>query len=351
LQRPEPPRVLTIGARARQAVAASAPDPSRIRHASDVEQARPAVAERWADVLVVDDSTTATGLSDLLGDDPRPVLEVVPSYDTVRTTAPFVEVALVCTPGHVLWRRIARCHEASVLRRQAERRGRLEATSSLMAGLAHEIRNPVHALSQGLEALKGRLPADLETSTARLVGVMEDAASRLSHLARDVQPIGALGSGAPRVTWDPAQSIAAALAILEHRRNGIEARVDVALGPGAHGRPDELDQVVLNLVDNALRAAGPGGWIAITGHYDPQSLEILVQDSGPGVPEGLRGEIFEPFVTTYRGRGGTGLGLHLCRQVVDGHDGTLTLRSEPGRGATFVLRLPTQALAATGGAL
>ncbi|MEM6927074.1 MAG: HAMP domain-containing sensor histidine kinase [Myxococcota bacterium] len=305
------------------------------------------LATHWPDVVVVDAATATGELRDAVRDLEVPVLEVVAPGSAGRAEAPFTDVLVEPVTAPVLWRRAKHVDELFAQRRAARRQARLDESSTLMAGLAHELRNPIHALVQGLDALRRRLPDDLETRTARLVGILEQAATRIVDLLRDVQPISNLDAEPPG-HWDPAQSVATALALLDHRSQGIELRVDVAPVPGVHGRPGLLDQVVLNLVDNALRAAGEGGWVEIRVGSQSDAVLLEVEDSGAGIAEGLTEEIFEPFVTTYKDQGGTGLGLHLCRRAVERHHGELWASSEPGRGAVFTVRLPTRPLVAHG---
>ncbi|OHE80168.1 MAG: hypothetical protein A2107_08205 [Verrucomicrobia bacterium GWF2_62_7] len=105
----------------------------------------------------------------------------------------------------------------------------------------------------------------------------------------------------------------------------------------------QLQQVIINLVNNALDAAGEGGTITVrtgTSAVEPGCAEILVQDDGPGIPENIRGKIFEPFFTTKETGKGTGLGLSLVYEIVKKHNGTIEVESEAGKGAKFTVLLP-----------
>ncbi len=342
-QTDDPPRVLLIGP-----FPASWPagrtDDAVIRRAACIDAAGTHIASRWPEVVVADASTPTRRLRAALEPLDVPVLEVVAPGSSGRTEAPFVDVLVEPVTAPRLARRARRERELTMLRRAVSRQQKLDDTTSLMAGLAHELRNPVHALVQGLEALRQRLPVDLDVRTGRVVEVIDQAANRLLHLARDVRPLEAEDAG----PWDPAQSIASALVLLEHRTRGVEVRVTTAATPPVTGCPGQLDLVVTNLLDNALRAAGEGGWVEVSVSPVANAVQIDVEDSGSGVPEGLLKEIFEPFVTTHKADGGTGLGLHLCRRVVDGHLGTLEVSSEPGRGARFTMVLPATGLVTEG---
>ncbi|MBZ0275708.1 MAG: HAMP domain-containing histidine kinase, partial [Anaerolineae bacterium] len=109
--------------------------------------------------------------------------------------------------------------------------------------------------------------------------------------------------------------------------------------------PGQLDDIWLNLLLNAHDAlmGQAGGKIGI--EVSPQvtnAIEVVVWDNGPGIPEAILGEIFKPFFTTKPVGQGTGLGLHICREVVERIGGTITVESVVGKGTRFLVRLPTK---------
>ena len=122
--------------------------------------------------------------------------------------------------------------------------------------------------------------------------------------------------------------------------------------PPLWGDPHQLQQVLLNLLTNAQHAlhAAPGAReVTVTTEYDPAQhrITLAVTDTGPGIPAALQMRIFEPFFTTKPPGVGTGLGLPLCRGMVEAHGGTLEVSSTPGHGATFRLTLPVGAVPAS----
>jgi signal transduction histidine kinase len=124
-------------------------------------------------------------------------------------------------------------------------------------------------------------------------------------------------------------------------RNGSPIEVRMANEPkGFVTDPGLLRQIVINLLANALDAVERGGHVTLSGRSDGGAVEVVVADSGSGIPpEDLR-RIFEPFYTT-KGRGkGTGLGLAICRELVAALGGTIAVESAPGQGSTFTVRLP-----------
>jgi CheY-like chemotaxis protein len=111
--------------------------------------------------------------------------------------------------------------------------------------------------------------------------------------------------------------------------------------------PHQLQQVVVNLVTNAqqaLRETTTPRQLTLNTRYDPSRTRLTfeVVDTGPGIPLALQGRIFEPFFTTKPPGIGTGLGLSLCRGILEGHGGTISMTSAPGQGATFRIELPTE---------
>jgi signal transduction histidine kinase len=131
---------------------------------------------------------------------------------------------------------------------------------------------------------------------------------------------------------------------LRHSSVTIERRYRSERASVILGRPRQLNQVFLNLLDNALRASPSGGHIYLTiGDTERGRVFVSVADDGEGVSPENRERIFDPFFTTRPPGEGTGLGLYLSRQIVEAHGGSLRVSTGtgPGRGAEFVVELPT----------
>jgi signal transduction histidine kinase len=114
----------------------------------------------------------------------------------------------------------------------------------------------------------------------------------------------------------------------------------IAALPQIDGDPVQLRQVLFNLVDNALHAAGPGGEVRLSGHLDGERVELAIEDSGSGVAPEVRRRLFEPLITTKAK--GIGLGLALVRRIVERHGGDVSYSPREGKGARFVVRLPVK---------
>jgi two-component system NtrC family sensor kinase len=131
---------------------------------------------------------------------------------------------------------------------------------------------------------------------------------------------------------------------IERDRIQIVPRLPAEKLPPVWAGPGQLDDVWLNLLMNAHDAlvGREGARIGIEATYLPSDdhIEVVVWDNGPGIPEHITSEIFEPFFTTKPVGEGTGLGLHICRQVVERVGGSITLESKPNTGTRFLIRLP-----------
>ncbi len=227
------------------------------------------------------------------------------------------------------------------LARRAQRAEKLAAVGALAAGLSHEIKNPLNAAALQLMVLERRLsrldglPADIfeplaivQTEIKRLAAFLDEFLqfSRPRELAPTATDLPQLAQHV--VDLLQPQAVDAQL-VLRTRLDPLP-RLDVD--------PAQLQQVLVNLVLNAVQATPPGGWVRVeTGAYEADAM-IAVEDSGPGVPEEVRERIFEPFFTTKDK--GSGLGLPLVHSVVAQHGGTLTVERGEVGGARFVIHLP-----------
>jgi len=119
----------------------------------------------------------------------------------------------------------------------------------------------------------------------------------------------------------------------------VEVVRELAPGlPPLQADPDQMQQVFLNIIKNAAEAMPQGGRLTIATTHRHPYLEVSFQDTGPGIPPERRNHIFEPFFTT-KARG-TGLGLAISKSIVEAHQGSIEVQSQPGEGATFTVRLP-----------
>jgi signal transduction histidine kinase len=141
---------------------------------------------------------------------------------------------------------------------------------------------------------------------------------------------------------DLAQGLSDTVAVLKSKARGksVAVVVDVEAGlPRALGFAGELNQIWLNLIDNALDAVPDGGRVEVLANREPQRVVVRVVDNGAGIPEQIRARIFDPFFTTKPVGSGTGLGLDIVRRLVRHNDGAIAVESKPGR-TEFSVTLP-----------
>jgi signal transduction histidine kinase len=227
--------------------------------------------------------------------------------------------------------------------RQLVRSERLASVGRLAAGLAHEIGNPIAALI-GLEdlLLAGGLTPDEQHDFLQR---MRRETERVNRILRDLLAF-ARPSQEDTESRHPGDVEAAvhdtaALVMPHPALRDVDLALDVHADlPRVSLSREQLVQVLLNLVLNAADAAGPGGHIRIEAAPAGEGVRLSVSDDGPGVAAEVQGRLFEPFVTTKEVGKGTGLGLAVCRGLVEAAGGTIDLDASVPRGARFVLELP-----------
>ncbi len=221
---------------------------------------------------------------------------------------------------------------------------RTDAVKELAAGLAHEIGNPLNALSLNLQLMarefkrepdpvrRERLLADVATAQKEIQRIADINRGFLNAM-RPIRPNLAPGSLA-----DPLKDTLAALASqIESRQIHVLLDLPPALPPVCIDRA-QMEQVFFNLVKNALEAMKDGGELAIVLDSDDESVTISFRDSGSGMAPDAVAALFEPFRTTKRA--GTGLGLMLSRRIVRAHGGEMDVESKEGSGTKFTVRIP-----------
>ncbi len=221
---------------------------------------------------------------------------------------------------------------------------KMAAMGSLLAGVAHELNNPL-AIVVGQASLL-RETAHEEKVLARA----ERIAQAADRCARIVKTFLAMARQRPteRSAVPLAGVVRSTLDLLSYalRADGIAVAVDAGDIPPVWGNADQLAQVVSNILVNAqqaVRERSDERRIDIHLFVDraaPDRAVLRIADNGPGIPEAIRARIFEPFFTTKPAGAGTGIGLSVCRGIVEGHDGTIQVEVPAGGGAVFEIRLP-----------
>ena len=228
---------------------------------------------------------------------------------------------------------------------------KLAAVGALMAGVAHELNNPLSSILLFAELLlRGNGQQDTRAYGERIVL----QAQRASGIIRGLLDL-SRKNPLQRVSFDVSEVIKRTVNLMAHelRVHNIECFLSAPDGASRiRGDPSRLEQVLVNLIMNACQAmftAHKGGCLRIsvglktsastTGDQSKSSVWISIKDDGPGIPDAVKAHIFEPFFTTKAE--GTGLGLSICRGVIEDHGGQIRVESHIGEGSTFLLELPT----------
>jgi two-component system, NtrC family, sensor kinase len=219
---------------------------------------------------------------------------------------------------------------------------KLASLGRLSAGVAHEIGNPLSAISGYVEVLKRR-PSDPAGTKYQYLGDIEREVQRLDKIIKTLLEYSRPKKYEHRIL-DINSVIRDSIDIIQ--RQGIlhnislnEELCEDSLQIEAD--PHQLSQVIINLILNAKDATADRGEIKISSGVDSdEDVYIRVGDNGAGIPSGLLDQIFDPFFTTKEPGKGTGLGLSVSQRIVEAFGGTMTVRSEEGKGTLFTLTLP-----------
>jgi two-component system, NtrC family, sensor kinase len=229
------------------------------------------------------------------------------------------------------------------LEQQLRHSATLAVAGRLATGLAHEIGTPLNIISGRAEFILKSLPPGDERHEELnvIVGQIDRISAMIRSLLDTVRPV--KPDIRPIALKDVVDRL---LLLLEHtaRRHGVTLDVSI-LGdlPAVRADRNQLQQVLINILMNAFEAARPAGRVRVLARPALRGLragvEIAVQDSGPGIPAAILPRIFEPFFSTKPPGEGTGLGLPICRDILKGLGGEITVQSERGAGATFFVWL------------
>ncbi len=215
--------------------------------------------------------------------------------------------------------------------------------STLLGAIGHDLRTPLAAIHGAAGSLL--LPGQVSEATRRdLLAMIQDESERLAHLLGNLLDLTRLESGALQVQkeWQPLEEVVgSALGRLERRQGSLPVRVDLPESlPLVPLDAALIEQVLVNLLTNAQRHA-PGQAMELRAWAEPGRIQVEVADRGPGIPAEFQERIFDKFFRLPgAGEGGVGLGLAICRAIVQAHGGEIQVTGRPGGGACFRLTLP-----------
>jgi signal transduction histidine kinase len=262
--------------------------------------------------------------------------------DLIRSAAPILALTLVVLVSaylFILWL----VRRAKKLEGRAKEAEQLAYVGTLASGLAHEIRSPLNSLNLNMQMLEEDAALHDRRSSHRLLAITRSEITRLENLVTDF-----LSYARPRPL---ALTRVHAVDLLERLREVLAGQlrlgtaeiaiVDRTGGAEVEVDPDQMRQLLLNLVQNGLAAAEEAGRrprIQLSAERDGAGVVLGVEDNGLGIPPELAERVFELFYSTRKG--GTGLGLAIARRIAHEHSGELALHSVPGQGTRALVSLP-----------
>lgn len=223
-----------------------------------------------------------------------------------------------------------------------------------VANVSHELRTPLALIKGFVETLVDGAMEDPQVAQ-RFLRTIEKHANRLAFLIDDLLTISQLESGQSVMNFCRGDLHPLVQHVVEDLRDKAEPRKvrlsnEVPVELSLRADPDRLQQVLFNLVDNAIKYGRAGGMVRIGAGLDERAkrVEVWVTDDGPGIPKESLDRVFERFyrvdAARSRDQGGTGLGLSIVKHIVQAHGGEVRAESEPGQGTTFRLVLPVEGL-------
>lgn len=227
---------------------------------------------------------------------------------------------------------------------------KLRAVGTLTAGIAHELNNPLNNITLTASVLEDQYRDMDDSQRLELVRDLTSEADRAQVIVRNLLDFAREGEkSADR--FDLVEVLREAGKLLQNQVKLQKVKAEFKLPEGTvslHGDRQQLCQVFVNLVMNALDVLAPGGTVAVSVHRDrqPGYVAVDVRDDGPGIPPHILPNIFDPFFTTKPTGKGTGLGLSVSLGIVKRHGGDITVKSTPGKGTTFHVVLPVSEIPA-----
>jgi len=227
---------------------------------------------------------------------------------------------------------------------QLVRSEKLAAIGQLAGGVGHELRNPLGAIKNAAYYIKGKIAkselGEKEPRVMEFLDIVDDEINSSNKIINDL--LGFSRVGKPSVSPTRVKKVIEDALPYTPVPENIELvkKLDADL-PEAEVDPDQIRQVLVNMIMNAAQAMPEGGKLTIAAGQRNKFLEVKIADTGVGIPEEALGKIFDPLFTTKAK--GIGLGLAVCKTIIDRHQGHIEVESEVGKGTTFTINLPLPA--------
>ncbi len=233
--------------------------------------------------------------------------------------------------------------EKQIMEEQLQQASKLAGIGKLTAGISHEIGNPLASISSLVQELRA---SDTDTQEEREFRgeALKTINSHIERIAKIVRSLGdfARTASTEKTACSIPDILDRTLSLVKYdkRFRDITLTMKISKVPSIRANPDQIQQVFLNLMLNAVDAMPRGGSLAVTAWQDGAFLTIVFTDTGPGIEENAMDKIFDPFFTTKPLGKGTGLGLSICYGIIKEHKGTIAFSSKKGEGASVTIRLP-----------
>ena len=221
---------------------------------------------------------------------------------------------------------------------------KLSAIGKLSASIAHEFSSPLLGV---MTILKGFGDLNLEDKDKALLELAINETARMKNLIRSLQDFHRPSPG-KKIFFEMHALIDSVLLLLKSHFKKKRIKTELSYNktfPLIYGIPDQIKQVFLNLLDNAVDACSDGGRIKITTQKDGEKVATVITDDGIGIDSAQIDQIFQPFYTTKPAVKGTGLGLSISYGIVKSHNGEIRVESQPGKGSSFTIILPINEVA------
>jgi signal transduction histidine kinase len=318
--------------------------------AEDGDAALAVLPEVSPDLVVTDvmmPGRSGVDLCRTLKGDPRwrsiPVILLTALAGSETTLEAYAQGAddFVAKPFHpqVLLARVRAQLRLRELSTQLVSREKLAAVGVMAAGVAHEVRNPLNAVLNAARALQG--DGSSPEMTAELLETLIDGAERIDGIVASMDTHARPAERNGIRLLDPRESLDATFRLLKHRASEVAIERRYRTRRRVSGRAGSVNQALVNVVDNALRS-GSRRIVATVEDAPDGFVRMSIEDDGPGVPGDIADRVFDPFFTTRDPGEGTGLGLHLSRQIIRENGGEMRLLTRAPQGAVFEILLPSE---------